>query len=102
MPSREELYAEVLQLRAELSTRQAQIEWLQRQLYGGGKGEKLDKAQMLLKLEELEKLNAEEQKAQKISYERRAPREKRPIPAEKFAHPVSYTHLTLPTTDVGC
>jgi transposase len=97
MPSREELYAEVLQLRQELTTRQAQIEWLQRQLFGGGKGEKLDKAQLMLKLGELEKLNAEEQKLQKVSYERRAPRESRPIPAEKFAHlPVKETVVIEP------
>ena len=64
-----------------------QIAWLQRQLFGPGKSEKLDRAQLLLKLAELEKLTASaETPTQTITYERTsAPREKRPLPAENFA-----------------
>jgi transposase len=92
VPTREELYAENLQLKQELSVLQAQIEWLQRQMFAGGKGEKLDTAQLQLKLGELEKLNTKAEELQKISYERRATRESRPVPAEKFAHlPVKET-----------
>jgi transposase len=97
MPPTEELYARNLQLEQELSVLRAQIEWLKKQLFGGGKSEKLDKAQLLLKLGEFEKLNAKAQELQKITYERRAPREKVPTPAEKFAHlPVKETVVIEP------
>jgi transposase len=63
------------------------IEWLRKQLFGGGKGETLDRAQMLLQLCELEKLAAAPSTPpQKISYERAAPREKRTSSAEAFAN----------------
>jgi hypothetical protein len=32
-----------------------QVDWLKKKLFGGGQGESMDKAQMLLKLELLEK-----------------------------------------------
>ena len=97
MPSAEELYARNQQLEQELAVLRAQIEWLRRQMFGGGKSEKLDKAQLMLKLGEFEKLNAQAQELQKISYERRAPREKVPTPAEKFAHlPVKETVVIEP------
>ncbi len=47
-----------------------QIAWLQQQLFGPGKSEKLDRAQLLLKLGELEKLAAASAPTQTISYER--------------------------------
>ncbi len=50
-----------------------QIEWLRRQLFGGGKSEKLDRAQLLLKLGELEKLAATVRSTETISYERARP-----------------------------
>jgi transposase len=97
MPSREELYARNQQLEQELAVLRAQIEWLRRQMFGGGKSEKLDPAQLQLKLGELEKLNAKAEELKKISYERRAPREKVPTPAEKFAHlPVKETVVIEP------
>lgn len=77
----------------------AQIEWLKKQLFGAGKSEKLDRAQLLLKLAELEKLTAAaEAPKQTITYERTsAPREKRPLAAETFAKlPVKETIEIVP------
>jgi len=97
MPPAEELYAENLHLKQRLLELQAQIEWLKRQLFGGGKSEKLDPAQLQLKLGELQKLTGEVEQIQKVSYERRTPREKVPTPAEKFAHlPVKQTVVIEP------
>jgi transposase len=47
-------------LREKVVELNAQIAWLQNQLFGPGKSEKLDRAQLLLKLGELEKLAAAE------------------------------------------
>lgn len=78
---------EVALLRQEIAVLRAQIAWLQRELYGPGKSEKLDRAQLLLKLAELEKLTAAERPKETITYERaKGPAEKRPLPAETFAH----------------
>ncbi|MEZ5276506.1 MAG: IS66 family transposase [Opitutaceae bacterium] len=97
MPPAEELYAENLQLKQRLLELQAQIEWLKRQMFGGGKSEKLDPAQLQLKLGELQKLTGEVEAIQKVSYERRTPREKVPTPADKFAHlPVKETVVIEP------
>jgi len=76
----------------------AQIEWLKKQLFGGGKSEKLDRAQLLLKLGELEKLVAPERPTETITYERPAgPAPKRTLPAESFAHlPVQETVVIEP------
>lgn len=45
-------------LRRENSALQAQIAWLKQKVFGGAKSEKLDQAQLLSYLEELEKLVA--------------------------------------------
>lgn len=78
---------EVALLKQEVTLLRAQIEWFKKQLFGAGKSEKLDRAQLLLKLAELEKLTAAaEAPKQTITYERTsAPREKRPLAAETFA-----------------
>ncbi|MBK8475892.1 MAG: hypothetical protein IPL39_06145 [Opitutaceae bacterium] len=70
---------------------------VQRQLFGGGKGERLDRAQLLLEIDTLEKLAARiEAPVQKVSYERSAPT-KRPLASEAFAKlPVQETVVTLP------
>ena len=49
---------EVQQLREENALLRAQIAWLKQQLFGPGRSEKLDRAQLLLQLGELEKLAA--------------------------------------------
>jgi transposase len=78
---------EVDLLRQENAVLRAQIAWLKKQLFGGGKSETLDRAQLLLQLEQLEKLVAPAQPAQTISYQRESgPRTPRPAPAEAFAH----------------
>ena len=90
---------EVALLRQENAVLRAQIAWLQRELFGPGKSEKLDRAQLLLKLAELEKLSAAaEAPKQTITYERTsAPREKRPLAAETFAKlPVKETIEIVP------
>jgi transposase len=85
-------------LRQEIAVLRAQIEWLKQQLFGGGKSETLDRAQLLLKLGELEKFAAAERPTETVSYERvtgRAP--KRTLPAESFAHlPVQETIVIEP------
>ena len=55
MPSAEELLEENESLKSEVAVLRAQIEWLQKQVFGGRKSEKLEDAQMVLKLGELEK-----------------------------------------------
>ena len=76
---------EVALLKQEIAVLRTQIAWLQQQLFGPGKSEKLDRAQLLLKLGELEKLAAASAPKQTISYERTVSKEKRSLPAENFA-----------------
>ena len=89
---------EVALLKQENAVLRAQIAWLKRQLFGGGKSETLDRAQLLLTLGELEKLAAAERPTETISYERPAgPAPKRTLPAESFAHlPVKETVIIEP------
>lgn len=63
--------AENQQLREENLILREQIAWLKKQKFGGGKGEKLDPAQLKLRLEEL-KAELEQQKTLKVTYERKA------------------------------
>ena len=90
--------AEVQALREENAVLRAQIAWLKQKLFGGGQGETLDRAQLLLQLGELEKLAAVERPRQTVSYERPAgPAPKRTLPAESFAHlPVKETVEIVP------
>ena len=78
---------EVRALREENAALRAQIAWLKQRLFGPGRGESLDRAQLLLQLGELEKLAAAARPTETISYERAAgPAPKRTPPAESFAH----------------
>jgi transposase len=88
---------EVELLRQEVTLLRAQIVWLKQQLFGSGQSETLDRAQLLLKLGELEKLVAERPR-QTVSYERTGgPAPKRTLPAENFAHlPVKETVEIIP------
>ena len=74
-----------------------QIAYLRKQLFGAGKSEKLNNAQLLLKLEALEEqVKAAEQPRQKIAYERAKPKQ-RQAPAEHFKHlPVKETVELIP------
>jgi transposase len=89
---------EVQLLREENAVLRRQIEWLKQKLFGPGQSEKLDRAQLLLTLGELEKLAAAERPVATISYERAAgPAPKRTLPAESFAHlPVQETVVIEP------
>lgn len=75
----------------------AQIEWFKKQLFGGGKGERLDRAQLLLEIDTLEKLAARiEAPVQKVRDERSAPT-RRPPANEAFAKlPVQETVVIVP------
>jgi hypothetical protein len=99
MPTYEQLLAERQSLQEENVLLKAQIDWLRRQLFGGGKSERLDRAQMLLQLDALEQQAAKlEAASRKISYERReAAKVQRRCPAEVFAHlPVKETIEIMP------
>lgn len=90
---------EVQLLREENAVLRRQIEWLKQKLFGGGQSERLDRAQLLLQLGELEKLaTAAERPVATVSYERSAgPAPKRTLPAESFAHlPVQETLVIEP------
>jgi len=88
---------EVALLKQENAVLRTQIAWLQQQLFGPGRSEKLDRAQLLLKLGELEKLATASAAKQTITYERTVAKEKRPLPAENFARlPVQETIEILP------
>lgn len=99
MPPVEEVYAQNLLLKEENLRLRTQIEWFKKQLFGGGKSERQDSLQMLLKLEELEaQLSKQEESAsEQVSYERRKSVGKRLSAEEKFAHvPVKETVEVIP------
>jgi transposase len=93
MPPAAELFAQNQRLEKELvvamgevAALKAQVAWLRQQMFGGGKSETLDRAQVLLKLEGLS-IAAAAAKTETVTYQRRQPTgEKRPVPAETFAH----------------
>jgi transposase len=79
-----QLQEEIESLKSENLILRAQVEWLQKQVFGGRKSEKLEDAQLVLKLGQMEKTAARLPRTV-TSHERRAPKE-RPMPAEAFAH----------------
>jgi len=90
--------SEVQLLREEIAHLRTRIAWLKQQLFGPGKSEKLDRAQLRLQLGELEKLAAELPAVETITYERaKGPAAPRSLPAENFAHlPVKETIELVP------
>jgi transposase len=78
---------EVRLLREENAVLRAQIAWLKAQLFGPGKSETLDRAQLRLQLAELEQLATKpEPRVETVTYERaKGPKEPRSLPAETFA-----------------
>lgn len=98
MPPVEEVYAENLRLKEEVESLREQIAWLKKQLFGGGKSERQDSLQLLLKLEELTtRLEEKQSPVEEVRYERRKPVSKRMNMEEKFAHvPVKETVEVIP------
>ena len=90
--------AEVQLLKEEIAHLRTQIAWLKQQLFGPGKSETFDRAQLLLKLGELEKLAATVRPVETIQYERpKGPGTPRTLPAENFAGlPVKETVELVP------
>jgi hypothetical protein len=73
VPPIEAVLAENDSLKQEVAQLRAQIAWLKQRLFGGGRSERLDRSQLLLELDELQKRAAgQSERIQRISYERRA------------------------------
>jgi transposase len=91
MPPVEEILQENAQLKAELSGKdsviagkseriaelEAQIAWFRRQMFAGGKSEKIDPAQLELLLKGLDEAKAEQAQSKQISYERKPSKPRR-------------------------
>lgn len=97
MPMSDTLHDEVQQLRQENVVLKEQVAWLQQKLFGTGKSERLDTAQLRLQLEELEKQLADAE-PQTVSYERKQPKaRKHEPPAERFKDlPIEETVIIEP------
>ena len=94
-----ELRGEVGQLTARCAELQAKLALLLKKYFGGGQGETLDQAQLLLAIDGLQKeIAAVTTPTETIAYERPSgPAPKRTLPAESFAHlPVKETIEILP------
>jgi transposase len=90
------LKAEIEAFKQEIGVLKTQIDWLRQKLFGGGQSESMDRAQMLLKLDSLEKLAASMGAPKQITYERQPPKA-RPLPAETFANlPIKETIEVIP------
>ena len=90
---------EVQVLRHENAVLRAQVAWFQKRFFGGGNNEKLDAAQLRLKLAEVEDARAAvAERTEQITYERtKGPKAPRPTAAETFAHgPVTETVEIVP------
>lgn len=89
---------EVQLLREEVVQLRTQIAWLKKQLFGPGKSETLDRAQLILQLDKLEKPVVPVRATETITYERAAgPATPRTLPAENFAHlPIKETIELVP------
>ena len=84
-------------LQATVAELKAQLALMKQKYFGGGQGETLDKAQLLLAIEQA-KAAAPVRPVETITYERPAgPAPKRTLPAETFAHlPVKETIEIIP------
>lgn len=97
MDNTAELHAENAALKEELAVLRTQLAWFKQQLFGGGQSERLDRMQLLLKLGALP-TSVPVPTSTTVTYERARPApEKRPVPAEAFAHlPVQETIVIEP------
>ena len=89
---------EVRTLQTELAAVRAQLDWLRKKMFGGGQGERLDRAQLVLQLEALEKLvTPSAAPRQLVAAHERTSGTKRLTPAESFLHlPVQETIEIVP------
>lgn len=95
-PTYEELAEEVRQRKQENDLLKQQIAWLKRQLFGGGKSEKIDRDQALLALEEMESRQKEAEQ-QEVSYLRSKASRKTKGAIERFEKvPVAETVEIVP------
>ncbi|MFM9091022.1 MAG: transposase, partial [Verrucomicrobiota bacterium] len=86
MPPATELYAQNLALKAEVEELRSQVAWFRRQLFGSNKTERWVETPTQTQLGLPETPRAEVPR-QTVTYQRRTPApEKRPVPAEVFAH----------------
>src|SRR5690625_7343464 len=100
MPPIEVVLEENRSLKEEIALLRAQIDWLKKQVFGGGKSEKLNSAQLLLQLDILEKQEEAVRKLESISYERQKPSKTRQAPAEQFKDlPVDETVEIVPRSE---
>ena len=90
MPLVEVVFEENVSLKEELANVKEQlaqanvlIDWLKKQMYGGGKGERQDALQLQLKLKELEAVKADLEEQERISYDR-TKKKPRCLPADRF------------------
>ena len=86
VPPYDEIVKENSSLKAENAVLKGQLAWYQRDKYGPGKSETLDRAQIVMKLEGLA-IKAVAPTVETVTYERTKPAaEKRLLPAQTFAH----------------
>lgn len=99
MPTPEQMIVEYPLMAQRIVALEAQLAWFKKQMFGGGKSEKLDVTQRQLALEGVEQVRAAvADKIEKIEYERQRARQPRPTPAEVFAHvPVTDTIEVIPS-----
>jgi len=97
MPPIEAVLEENRSLKQEIAALRAEIDWLKKRVFGGAKSERLDAAQLLLRLEALEKLERKaECEPQVVTYERQSSKP-RQAPAEHFKNlPVKETVEIVP------
>jgi transposase len=97
MPPVEAVMEENRSLKEENAALRTQLAWLKKQIFGGGKSEKLDSAQLQLQLETLERLEREVARTETVTFERKAGSSSRQVPAEQFKDlPVKETLEIIP------
>ena len=98
MPTPEQMIAEYPLLLQRIAALEAKLGWFQKELFGGGKSEKLDPGQKQLPLPGVEEARAAVvDRTETLTYERTKRREPRRTPAEAFAHiPVTETLEIVP------
>lgn len=98
MATPEQMIAEYPLLLQRVAALEAQLAWFQKQVFGGGKSEKLDPNQRQLDLAKVDDAReAVVDRVEKIAYERSKSRQPRLTPAEAFAHiPVTETVEIVP------